>query len=104
MGLIDFPDPIAMFEGAKNAGLEREIANSFVSVTYSTWISALWRSGLSKWAQFTGEGQALKDAATSAYLCLSGLETNSFLHLTVPLDLLDPDNLSRFRTEHKENK
>lgn len=102
MGLIDFPDPVSMFEGAKNAGLEREIANSLVSTAYSAWIAAIWRSGSAKWAQFTGEGQALKDAATSAYLSLTGLETSSFLHLTVPLDLLDPNNLARFRTEQKK--
>jgi hypothetical protein len=105
MGLIDFPDPVSMFEGAKNAGLEREVANSFVSAAYSAWISAMWRSGSAKWAQFTGEGPALKDAATSVYLTLTGLETKNFLRLTVPLDLLDADNLSKFRTEQiKESK
>jgi hypothetical protein len=101
MGLIDFPDPVSMFEGAKNANLEREVANSFVSSAYSAWISAVWRSGDAKWASFTGEGQALKDAATSTYLSLSGLEKKGFLRLTVPKDLLDSDNLSRFQTEEQ---
>src|SRR5271170_5170462 len=101
MGLIDFPDPIAMFEGGKTAGLEREVINSLVSAAYSAWISMLWRSGQAKWAAFTGEGQALKDAATSVYLTLSTLEAKGFLSLTVPQDLLDPNNLSRFQTEEK---
>jgi hypothetical protein len=101
MGLIDFPDPVSMFEGGKTAGLEREVVNVFVSTAYSSWISAMWRSGSAKWAQFTGEGQALKDAATAMYLSLRELEKKNFLTLTVPKDLLDADNLSRFQTEEK---
>jgi len=100
MGLIDFPDPISMFEGAAQAKLEREVINSFVSAAYSTWITSMWRSGDSKWAVFTGEGQALKDAATAAYLSLSNLEAKNFLTLTVPQDMLKADNLSRFQTEY----
>jgi hypothetical protein len=101
MGLFSIPDPVSMFEGAKNAGLEREIANAFVSSAYSAWISAMWRSGDAKWASFTGEGQALKDAATAMYLSLSSLEKKGFLALTVPKDLLDPNNLSKFQTEYQ---
>jgi hypothetical protein len=101
MGLIDFPDPVGMFEGAKNAGLEREVINSFISAAYSAWITGMWRSGSAKWVTITGEGQALKDSATSVYLSLSDLEAKGFLTLTVPQDLLDPNNLSRFQTEEK---
>jgi hypothetical protein len=99
MGLIDFPDPVSMFESAKNAGLEREAANSFVSASYSAWISFVWRSGSSKWALWAGEGQAMKDAATSMYLSLSKMEAKGFLVLTVPQDLLAADNLSKFQSE-----
>ena len=88
-----------MFEGAKTAGLEREVINSLVSAAYSAWISAMWRSGSAKWADWSGEGQALKDAATAVYLSLRELEHKKFLTLTVPKDLLDADNLSRFQTE-----
>jgi hypothetical protein len=91
-----------MFEGAKNAGLEREAVNSFVSSAYSAWITAMWRSGSAKWATFTGEGQAMKDAATAMYLSLTQLEAKNFLCLTVPQDLLDPDNLSKFQTEEQK--
>jgi hypothetical protein len=101
MGLIDFPDPVAMFEGGKTAGLEREIVNSLVSAAYSAWITAMWRSGAAKWALWAGEGQAMKDAATATYLSLRELEQKNFLTLTVPSDLLAPDNLSRFQTEQK---
>jgi hypothetical protein len=101
MGLVDFPDPIGMFEGAKTAGLEREIVNSAVSAAYSAWITGMWRSGDSKWASFSGEGQALKDAATAVYLSLETLQAKGFLSLTVPSDLLSANNLSRFQTQEK---
>jgi hypothetical protein len=104
MGLVDFPDPIAMFEGAQNAGLEREIVNALVSSAYSAWISAMWRSGSAKWVLITGEGQALKDAATAVYLSLRDLERKGFLTLTVPTDLIDADNLARFQTSSQEKK
>jgi len=101
MGLFQIPDPVSIFESAKNSGLGREIINSFVSATYSAWISAMWRSGSSKWAVWTGEGQGMKDAATAMYLSLRELEQKGFLTLTVPKDLLDADNLSKFQTEEK---
>jgi hypothetical protein len=104
MGLFSIPDPVSMFESAKNAGLEREVANALVSATLSAAITGMWRSGSAKWADWTGEGQALKDSATVMYLSLRDLETNNFLTLTVPLDLKNPDNLSRFQTEHQEKK
>jgi hypothetical protein len=104
MGLFTIPDPVSMFESAKNAGLERAIVNSLISAAYSAWISGMWRSGSSKWAVWTGEGQGMKDAATAMYLSLSQLEAKNFLTLTVPQDLLDPNNLSRFQTESKEKK
>jgi hypothetical protein len=99
VSLLSFPDPVSILESAKTANLEREVANAFVSAAYSAWISFVWRSGAAKWADWTGEGQALKDAATAMYLSLRELETKKFLTLTVPKDLLDPDNLSKFQTE-----
>ena len=101
MGLFSLPDPVSMFESAKNAGLERDVINSLVSAAYSAWISFMWRSGSSKWAIWTGEGQGMKDAATAMYLSLRELEKKNFLTLTVPEDLLDPNNLSKFQTEKK---
>jgi hypothetical protein len=99
MGFIDFPDPVSMFEGAKTAGLEREVINALMSAAYSAWITVMWKSGDAKWIDWAGEGQALKDAATTAYLSLHQLEKKNFLTLTVPKDLLDPANLKRFQTE-----
>jgi hypothetical protein len=104
VGLIDFPDPVSWFEGAKNSSLERQEISALVSMAYSAQISFLWRSGASKWAQWTGEGKALQDAATAMYLTLSRLETKNFLTLTVPADLLDADNLSKFQTEQIAKK
>ena len=102
MGLVDFPDPVGMLEGAANAKLEREVVNALMSAMYSAWISFVWRSGAAKWADWSGEGQALKDAATAMYLSLRTLEQKQFLSLTVPQDLLDPANLSKFQTEEKK--
>jgi hypothetical protein len=99
MGLIDFPDPVGIFESAKNAGLERQAANSLVSAAYSTWITFMWTSGSSKWALWAGEGKAMQQAAISAYLTLSSLETKGFLTLTVPKELLEADGLAQFQTE-----
>lgn len=104
MGLFQIPDPVSMFESAKNAGLEREIAQALVSATVSAAIAGMWRSGSAKWADWTGEGQALKDAATVMYLTLEKQLKPGFLALTVPKDLLDPNNLSRFQTELQEKK
>jgi hypothetical protein len=101
MGLFNIPDPISMYESAKNAGLERDVANAFVSASLSATIAAMWRSGSAKWASWAGEGQALKDAATVMYLSLREQEKTGFLTLTVPQDLLDPNNLSKFQTEKK---
>ena len=101
MGMLDFPDPVSWIEGAKNAGLERETLNAFLSMLYSAQISFLWRSGSSKWAQWVGEGKALQDAATAMYLSLESLEKKGFLALTVPKDLLSADNLSTFETSSK---
>ncbi len=103
MALLDFPNPVSWWESAKNAGLERETANAFLSMLYSAQISFLWRSGSAKWAQWTGEGQALKDAATAMYLSLESLEKKNFLVLTVPADMLAADNLSRFITTSNSN-
>jgi hypothetical protein len=102
VALLDFPNPAEWIQSAKNGTLERETANAFLSMLYSAQISFLWRSGSAKWAAWTGEGQALKDAATAMYLSLQSLEKKNFLSLTVPQDLLAADNLSRFITTSKE--
>lgn len=104
MALFEFPDFIGMYESAKNAGLERDTADAFISAAASASISMLWRSGSAKWADWTGEGQAMKDAATAMYLTLEKKMKQNFLTLTVPQDLLDPKNMSRFQTEYVEKK
>lgn len=100
--MFDIPDPVSMYESAKTAGLERDIADALVSSTLSAAITALWVSGSSKWALWMGEGQALKDSATVQYLTLTRSPKTKFLVLTVPQDLTDPNNLSRFQTESME--
>jgi len=98
MNILQFPDVVGMYQGAKNANLEREEVDAFVSATYSSWLTFLWRSGTSRWALWLGEGKAMQDAATAAYLTLTQLQAKNFLTLTVPSDMLVADNLSKFDT------
>ena len=101
MNLLSFPDPISWYTGARQAGLERDEINAFVSMLYSAQVSFIWRSGSSRWATWTGEGKALQDAATAMYLSLEALEKKNFLTLAVPLDLLAAENISRFQVSYK---
>lgn len=99
MNLFSMPDPVSMFESAVNGKLEREAANAFVSSTLSAWLAFIWGLGA---RNLLGLGPALRDMATAQYLTLRERETKNFLTLTVPLDMLAADNLSRFQTEWKE--
>jgi len=99
MGVVDFPNPGDWINSFKMGDLERKAANAAMSAAYSAYISGLWSEGSSKWFVTSGVGQGLKDAATATYLSLRELEAKGFLTLTVPKDLLAPDNLSRFQTE-----
>lgn len=101
MGLFDIPDPVSICESAATAKLEREVVNALMSASYSAILTGMWRSGSAKWAQFTGEGQALQDAAIAMYLSLQQLESKNFLTLTVPQDMLAASNLRKFQTEEK---
>lgn len=95
MGLIDFPNPADWVESAKNGGMEREAINTVLSSVYSSWICGMWALGKSRWFWFAA------DAATSLYLSLTALQEKNFLALTVPSDMLEPKNLSRFQTVTK---
>src|SRR2546425_1094239 len=104
MNLLEFPNVVGYYESAKNAGLEREEINAVVSMVYSSWISFMWRSGTAKWALWAGEGKALQDAATAAYLSLEVLERKGFLTLTVPSDLLDAANVKKVTRDGKSKE
>jgi len=67
-----------------------------MSALYSAQITLLWETGRRK---LWGQGQALQRTATSIYLTLSTLERKGLIVLTIPKDLLDPNNLSLFQTE-----
>src|SRR6267378_2942724 len=101
MGLIDFPNPVSWYTGAKQAGLERDEINAFVSMAYSAWLSFTWRSGNARWAIWSGEGKAMQDAATAGFLSLQALQKKGFLTLAVPSDMLEAANLSKFITQEK---
>ena len=92
MGVIDFPNPVDFFESAKNAGLEREAANTVLSSVYSFWITGMWSLGQKKYFSF------LADAASAMYKSLSTLEKKDLMALTVPTAMLEANNLSKFTT------
>lgn len=104
MGLFEIPDPVSMFESWKNAGAERAAAEAMFSASLSAFITFTWRSGDAKIIDWAGEGQAMKDSATSMYLSLTQNKQLSWLVLTVPQDMLAANNLSRFQTQQQEKK
>jgi len=101
MGFLDFPNPADWFTSVKDDDQKRALINAAQSAMYSSWITFMWRSGSSRLAQWFGEGAAMQEAAISAYLTLSNLETKNFLTLTVPQDMLNADLLAKFQTERK---
>ena len=82
--------------------MKRSRMQSF-SAAASSYITGLWSEGkaVQKWKFLSAQGPALCDMATATYLSLREMERKGFLILTVPEDLLDPNNLSRFQTERK---
>jgi hypothetical protein len=101
MALLEFPNPVAWFEGVKDENQKRDLINSAASALYSAQITFLWSSGKAalKWRFFSAEGPALMATATALYLTLTELQKKGFLTLTVPKDLLEADNLAQFQTE-----
>src|SRR5256885_5032340 len=96
MALLEFPSPVAWITSLKDDNQKRDLINATMSALYSAQITLLWETGRRK---LWGEGQALQRTATSIYLTLSTLERTGLIVLTIPKDLLDPNNLSQFQTE-----
>jgi hypothetical protein len=90
-----------MFEKAKNAGLEREIALDFLGTAYSSFLNLLW--GLRKVPVI---GPAFQAQALGTYFSLRNgtLFTEGKIRITVKKEMLDPDLLAQFQTEWKEKK
>lgn len=102
MGLLDFPNPVDWITGIKDDDQKRALINATMSALYSAQITMLWETGKAAEGKWWGsEGPAFKKTATSMYLTLRTLEQKNLITLTVPQDLLDPDNLSKFQTERK---
>lgn len=96
MSLLEFPNPVSWITAAKDDDQKREMLNAMMSMFCSAQITLLWETGKRK---LWGEGPALQKTATSMYLCLRELEKKGFLTLTVPSDMLEADNLSKFQSE-----
>lgn len=97
MPLLEFPDVIGMYESAKNAGLEREVANAAVSAACNGYMTFLWEAG----KKVPLIGPAMQRMAIATHLTLEGLMTNNFLNLVVPKEMLDPNIRSQFQGEQK---
>ena len=95
MALLDFPNPVAWFEAAATGKLERDVVKIALSSLYSSQITFMWSEGNKK---LWGFGQGLRDTATSLYLSLQPMVEKGDLDLTVPTEMLNADNLSRFQT------
>lgn len=97
MNLFSLPDPVSMFESAVNGKLERKAANALISSTLSGWLSFMWSLGA---RNLLGFGPAFRALATAEYLTLQQQETKDFLTLTVPQEMLSPNNLALYQTSY----
>lgn len=99
MGLISLPDPVSMFESAKNAGLEREIVEDILGQMYSDYLTTRWT-----WRTVPIVGAGISAGAYATYVSLKNgrLFADGRLRLTVPKSMLDPDLLSQYETEWKQ--
>jgi hypothetical protein len=96
VALLEFPNPTSWITAAKDDDQKRALINASMSALYSAQITFMWETGRKA---LWGEGKALQRTATSIYLTLLNLEKKNLITLTVPKDLLDPNNLSQFQTE-----
>lgn len=90
-----FPDPLS---DALVAKLESHLANAIASSQLSGWVTFLWTLGKKN---LLGFGPAFQAMATAQLQSLRQLETKGFLVLTVPNEMLAPENLAKYQTEFK---
>ena len=96
---LSFPNPVSWFESAASGKIERDTLKSILSAAYSNYITFLFETGRRK---LWGEGAALQATARVTYLCLQPMVAKGLLSLSVPSDLLDPDQLSKFESEFNQ--
>jgi hypothetical protein len=99
--MFDLPNPVGMYEQAKNAGLEREIVEDILGQMYSDYITTRWTM---KNIPILGPGLSAGAYATYVSLKNGKLYTEGKLRLTVPQDMLNPDILAKFQTEWEGKK
>lgn len=99
--MFDLPNPIGMYEQAKNAGLAREIVEDVLSQAYSDYLTTRWT-----WRTLPIIGNGIGEGAIATLVSLrnSQLYEEGKIRLTVPKSMLDPDLLSKYQTEYKEKK
>lgn len=99
--MFDLPDPVSMFESAKNAGLERKAALDFVGNTYSSFLNLLW--GLRK-IPLLGPGFREQALGTLASIKNNKLFQDGQLRITVRKEMWNPDLLAQYQGEWLDPK
>jgi hypothetical protein len=94
--MFDLPDPVGMFEKAKNAGLEREIALDAISDVWSSFLNLLY--GCRK-IPIIGQGLENQAYGTLASIMNNRLFKEGKLRITVNKELWDPNRLTQFQGE-----
>jgi uncharacterized membrane protein len=89
-GLIN---PLGWIEAAVTAGFEREVAKRLLGTSISAAVSFLW--GLRTLPLF---GRAFGAAATAIYLNITRYGLKEAVAVTVPSEIMKPDNTSGFVT------
>jgi hypothetical protein len=97
---LTFPNPVSWFESAATGKMDRDVMKSILSAVYSNYITLMFETGRKK---LWGEGPALQATARVTYLSLQPLVQKGLLVLSVPKDLLDPDELSKFESEYSKS-
>jgi hypothetical protein len=94
-------NPVAWYESAISANLERELAEDFLSAGASCSLTALWKAGSLPVIGKILQGMA---SAMKISLCNSQLFEQGKLKLTYPKDLDSADLDSLYVTVWKEKK
>ena len=94
-----FTGPVSAVLEIGDDKLKQEAIKSVLSAAYSAAITSLFETGRKK---LWGEGHALQQTARALYLSLQPLVQNGVLSLSVPKDLLDPDELAKFEGEYSK--
>ncbi|HLI02750.1 MAG TPA: hypothetical protein VFC10_07385 [Terriglobia bacterium] len=96
-----FTGPVDALLHVGDDKLQRQAMKSVLSAGYSAAITALFETGRKG---LLGEGHALQQTARALWLSLQPMVESGLLDLSVPQDLLNPDELARFQTAYNSRR